>query len=107
MTFQIVDTPIFGDSDASDNRRIQDMIDVLRHELGEANLIVLVFDGQEPRFTSGLYDMLKQMTSIFGDTWWDFMLIGVTKWHFDQDSIDERQKMCDLYGDPSDNCKNE
>ena len=35
------------------------------------------------------------------------MMIGVMKWPYDQASIDKRQDMCDHYGDPSDNCKNE
>ena len=34
-------------------------------------------------------------------------MIGVTKWPFDQASIDNRQGQCDHYGDPSDQCKNE
>ena len=35
------------------------------------------------------------------------MMVGVTKWPYDQASIDERQSICDHYGDPSESCKNE
>ena len=35
------------------------------------------------------------------------MMIGVTKWKYDQASIDERQNDCDYFGDPSNDCKNE
>ena len=35
------------------------------------------------------------------------MMIGVTKWPYDQASIDKRQNDCDYFGDPSDDCKNE
>ena len=35
------------------------------------------------------------------------MMVGVTKWPYDQFHIDQRQADCDYYGDPSDNCKNE
>ena len=66
---QIVDTPGFGDSDGSDNALIQEMMEILDNELGSANIIVLAIDGATPRFTSGLYDMLRQMSSIFGKTW--------------------------------------
>ena len=66
---QIVDTPGFGDSDGSDNKLIQEMMDILDNELGSANIIVLAIDGAMPRFSSGLYDMLRQMSSIFGETW--------------------------------------
>ena len=82
-------------------------MEILDNELGSANTIVLALDGATPRFSSGLQDMLTQMSSIFGKTWWDFMMIGVTKWKYDQYSIDQRQADCDFYGDPSDNCKNE
>ena len=45
------------------------MMEFLKNELGSANVIVLVIDGATPRFSSGLYDMLRQMSSIFGETW--------------------------------------
>ena len=38
---------------------------------------------------------------------WDFMMVGVSKWPYDQASIDKRQNDCDYFGDPSDDCKNE
>ena len=34
-------------------------------------------------------------------------MIGVSKWPYDQESIDKRQDDCDYYGDPSDYCNNE
>ena len=68
-SIQIVDTPGFGDSDGDDNKLIQEMMDILDNELGSANVIVLTIDGAMPRFSSGLYDMLRQMSSIFGETW--------------------------------------
>ena len=66
---KIVDTPGFGDSDGSDNKLIEEMMDILNNELKDTNIIVLTIDGATPRFNSGLYDMLRQMTSIFGETW--------------------------------------
>ena len=51
--------------------------------------------------------MLRQMSAIFGETWWDFMMVGVSKWKYSQAAIDDRQKACDYYGDPSEECKNE
>ena len=61
-----MDTPGFGDSDGSDNKLIEEMMNILDNELGDANIIVLAIDGATPRFSSGLYDMLRQMSSIFG-----------------------------------------
>ena len=46
------------------------MIEVLEDELGDANIIVLAMDGNLPRFDAALYAMLRQMSSIFGETWY-------------------------------------
>ena len=53
------------------------MMNVLDNKLGYTNTILLVLEGSVPRFSNSLYAMLRQMTSIFGETWWDFMMIGV------------------------------
>ena len=74
---QVVDTPGFGDSNGNDNQYIEEMMDVLDNKLGYANTILLVLEGSVPRFSNSLYAMLRQMTSIFGQTWWKFMLVGV------------------------------
>ena len=66
---KIVDTPGFGDSDGSDNKLIEEMMDILNNELQNTNIIVLTIEADIPTFTSGLYDMFRQMTSIFGETW--------------------------------------
>ena len=55
------------------------MMDILDNKLGYTNKILLLLDGNMPRFSSGLSDMLWQMNAIFGEKWWDFMIIGVSK----------------------------
>ena len=62
----VVDTPGFGDSSGRDILLIQEMTDVLNNQLGYTNTIMLVLEANTPRFTSGLEDMLKEMTAIFG-----------------------------------------
>ena len=52
-------------------------MEVLDNKLGYANTILLVLEGSVPRFSNSLYAMLRQMTSIFGQTWWEFMMVGV------------------------------
>ena len=80
---------------------------VLHDDLGHANIILLLVDGATPRFKKGLYDMLIQMTAVFGEGWWDFMMVGVSKWHFDPSSINRRTTDCEEYGEDSNYCKNE
>ena len=64
-------------SNGNDNEYIEEMMNVLDNKLGYTNTILLVLEGSVPRFSNSLYAMLRQMTSIFGETWWDFMMIGV------------------------------
>ena len=56
-----MDTPGFGDSSGRDNQLIAEMMEILDNELGSTNLIVLLIDGNTPRFSSGLYDMLRSV----------------------------------------------
>ena len=79
-------------------------MNVLDNKLGYANTILLVLEGTVPRFSNSLYAMLRQMTSIFGESWWDFMMVGVSKWKFSQDAINERNLTCSLIPE---NCRDE
>ena len=56
-----MDTPGFGDSSGRDNQLIAEMMEILDNELGFTNTIVLLIDGNTPRFSSGLYDMLRSV----------------------------------------------
>ena len=96
LILKIVDTPGFGDSSGRDNQLISEMMEVLKDTLGYCNAIVLAIDGNTPRFTSGLTDMLKQMSSIFGEKWWDYMIVGVTKWPYDQVRKQALRSSCEL-----------
>ena len=86
---------------------IQNMMEVLHDDLGYTNVILLLMDGAMPRFRNGLYDMLVQMTAIFGDGWWDYMMVGVSNWHFDSASVNKRTRDCEVNGENSNYCKNE
>ena len=97
--FTVVDTPGFGDSEGRDSEFLVEMMDVLDNELGYTNIIVLVLEGGEPRFGEPLYAMLRQMSSIFGASWWDFMIVGVSKWSYSQAAIDSRNQTCTNYPD--------
>jgi len=86
------------------NKYIEEMINMLDNKLGYANTILLVLEGSVPRFSNSLYAMLRQMTSIFGETWWDFMMIGVSKWEYSQGAMDKRNQTCTIMPD---NCRDE
>ena len=64
-------------------------------------------DGTSPQLTSGMHDMLTMMSALFGTKFWDYIVIGVTKWSYSQSAIDERQEACDQFGEDSEQCHNE
>merc|ERR1719239_2007021 len=91
QNFTIVDTPGFGDSDNDDESLIEEMMDILANVVDHADTFLLLFDGTETRVDASLQNMFQRMTMIFGHSWWDYLVIGVSFWAYDQDSIDDRQ----------------
>ena len=87
---QVVDTPGFGDTDNEDEAHIKEMMDTLANVLDHADTLLLVLPGSTERFSESLQEMLTRMTLMFGQNWWDFVVIGVSFWAYDQDSIDDR-----------------
>ena len=65
---------------------LQEMIDILKHKVNATNLILVAFDGNNPRLTSGLQRMLDQMESLFGRIFWKNAEMLITKWPMDKHS---------------------
>ena len=86
-----MDTPGFGDSENDDDLLIEEMMDILANVVDHTDTFLLLFDGRETRFDASLQNMIQRMTTIFGHYWWDYLVIGVSFWPYDQDSIDERK----------------
>ena len=60
------------------------MMDVLANTVDHAdNLLLLLLDGREAR----------RMTVVFGQDWWEYVVIVVSFWAYSQEAIDGRQ--CD------------
>ena len=87
----MVDTPGFGDSDNDDEVLIEEMMDTLANVVDHVDTIVLLLDGRKTRFDASLQNMLKRMSQIFSLDWWNYVVIGVSFWAYDQHSIDERE----------------
>ena len=78
-------------------------MDILATVVDHTDSFLLLFDGRETRFDASLQDMIKKMTIIFGHNWWDYLVIGVSFWAYDQNSIEERQ----CYPEYPEYCKDE
>jgi len=103
----VVDTPGFADSDNEDEKLIEEMMDVLANTIDHADTLLLLLKGDTTRFNEGLQKMLKRMTVMFGQDWWNFLVIGVSFWPFDQNSIDDRNEKCEPDYPYPDACKDE
>ena len=69
---------------------ILEMVDVLKETLEEANVTILCFDYAN-RFDTGIQKMILELESLFGRTrFWDNVILEVTKWGYDQKSINDR-----------------
>jgi len=90
--FTVVDTPGFGDSDGEDEQLIDEMLEVLTNTINDADTIVLLLNGiANQRFTDSLVSMIKRMTAMFGQQWWDYLVIGVSFWSYSEEAIAGRE----------------
>merc|ERR1719481_1336912 len=103
----IVDNPGFAESSAEDIQTILKIKSFFNTNLKKGNVVLLTMDGATPRLTTGMIDMLTMMSALFGTKFWDYIVIGVTKWSYSQSAIDERQEACDQFGEDSEQCHNE
>ena len=86
----MVDTPGFSDSEGKDEEHIEEMMDVLSNIIQKAGTILLVLKGDASRFDASLVNMVKRMEVMFGEMWWNYLVIGVSFWSYSQQAIDGR-----------------
>ena len=88
--YTIVDTPGFGDSDNDDNDLMNEMVKALKDVIKTANGFVLLFNGQDERFDAKAQQMIREMEALFGKGFWDHLILGVSRWPYDHNSIMNR-----------------
>merc|ERR1711892_596826 len=83
----IADTPGFGDSNGEgDGAIITDMIDTLKHVLGDANVILLC--QEYGRFNAGIQKMVLELEALFGrNRIWDHVVLEITKWSYSESAM--------------------
>ena len=65
-----------------------DKVKFLKHP--NAHTLLLLLPGTTEKLSDATFHLLKRITLTFGDGWWDFLMIGVSFWAYDQHSIDAR-----------------
>jgi hypothetical protein len=88
----IIDTPGFGVVDFSvENNQIEQLVKVLKNEIKDVHVFLIVLDGGVSRYRKSLDSMLKLFGRIFSDHFWKNTVIEVTKYSFNDHDILSRK----------------
>jgi len=86
----IIDTPGFGDEIKEDEKMVNELVDKLKNDVQWINAFVIVFNGQNPRFTYSLRSMVTLFERMFGSDFWKNVIFLVSHWHYSPSDIDRR-----------------
>ena len=67
------------------------MMNTLKNAVKASNALVLLISGEQQRFNSALQQMIREMEALFGKTFWDNAIIGVSFWAYDSASVAKRR----------------
>ncbi len=48
--------------------------------------------GTDVRLDSTLQQMLREMEALFGEEMWNYIVVGVSFWSFDEDVVEDRNR---------------
>ena len=79
----VIDTPGFGiDDHVGEERRMDEMIKVLKNDIKKVSSFVICFQQNDNRLTSSLRSMIKLLSNTFGEEFWKNVVFEVTHWNF-------------------------
>ena len=53
---------------------------------------VLLFNGHDYKFGTGIESMLKFFETMFGNVFWKNVILGFSRWEHSKEKLDERKK---------------
>ncbi len=80
--FTIIDTPGFGNNLVEEERTIESLVNVLRDEIKFVHAFIIAFKQQDNRMTYSLRSMIGLMQKMFGDEFWDNVILAATHWNY-------------------------
>ena len=86
----VVDTPGFGDSDGEDNSLIDNLIKYLKNEL-KSTTVFLILLKKDDRLNWSTQRMLREISIMFGNKFWERAALGFSRWSFRQIDIEDRE----------------
>ena len=88
----IIDTPGFDDKIETEQKTIDNLVDVLKNDVKFIHVFILAFNGESPRFANSLKSTIRLFEKMFGNLFWNNVMLEVTRWHFDDRSIKNRKE---------------
>ena len=75
-----------------EEKTIKDLVDTLKYDIKWVHVFMLAFDGNNPRLTNSLKDMIRTFEEMFSDHFWRNVVLVVTKWGYSDDAIRKRNE---------------
>ena len=74
----------------------------LTNRVNYADTVLLVVSGSPDlpiALSESVQNLLRRISLTFGDGWWDHLVIGVSNWPYDEESIIHRKDECEQFPD--------
>lgn len=91
VQFTVIDTPGFGEKLEDEANILKDLVNKLKHDFKSINTFMILFKDSDSRETYSFMRMVSMLSEMFGDDFWNNVVIGVTFWKYDERSINERK----------------
>lgn len=85
--FTMVDTPGFGEDLETEEEMLNEMVDFLKQDIQYVDVFLIAFSEQDTRITRNVKSMLKMLSSMFGEGFWNNVLILATKYRYSRDAM--------------------
>jgi len=88
--FTMVDTPGFGEDLEVEEMMLNEMVDFLKNRIEYVDVFLIAFEQSNTRITRSVKSMLKMVSSMFGEGFWNNVLILATKFRYSPDAMSIR-----------------
>jgi len=86
----IIDTPGFGNDLKEEESTIESVVNFLKDDIKFVHAFVINLKQQDNRITASLREMIKLFQKIFGDTFWNNVILEASFWNYHEHSIQQR-----------------